>query len=389
MNETDLLQAKRSYGQFNLTENPFPYSPVPEDDVTIFTDQKHVKQALFDVLGTAISTGKSNHLVVTGKYGNGKSHTLKYGKKLVQDSSNSIVGYVPQPGNNFLDIYHEFMYDLGYEFFRDLSHEYLAKVIEEQNIEIEEKIANGKDMEQAIEDGDIILSEVVPIAIRQLKDISKFTDFARAFVHLVYDDTSLYAWQWLSGEGLRYEQRKEMEIHTDIDDDNKAVKAFTSVKKLFQYLDYGQLCVFIDEFESIGRLAPKKKQNVLNSLRHVMDMNPRGISLVIACAPEVWQDVMSEYHAFAERIGREVALRPLDEEKTRILIDEYLEAYSEEGENPVNPFTDDAIKVILQQSQGNIRQVISRCGRLLDQAVDDRNDRIDEEYINELEGNRR
>lgn len=381
MNESDLLEEKRSYGSFNLKENPFPYSPVPEDDVTIFTDQEHVKQALIDVLGTAVSTGKSNHLVVTGKYGNGKSHTLKYGKRLVQSNSNSIVGYVPQPGSNFLDIYHEFMYDLGYEFFRELSHEYLAEVINEQEIELEEGIADGKDMEQAIEDGDILLSEVIPVAVRQLKDISKFTDFARAFVHLVYDDTSLYAWQWLSGEGLRYEQRKEMEIHTDIDDDNKAVKAFTSVKKLFQYLDYGQLCVFIDEFESIGRLAPKKKQNVLNSLRHVMDMNPRGISLVIACAPEVWQDVMSEYHAFAERIGREVALKPLDQEKTQILIGEYLEAYSEEGKEVVNPFTDDAVQIILRSSQGNIRQVISLCGRLLDRTVDEQKTTIDGEFV--------
>ena len=383
MNETDLLQEQRSYGKFNLTENPFPYSPVPNDDTTIYTDQEEVKQALYDVLGTAVSTGKSNHLVVTGKYGNGKSHTLKYGKKLVQSKSNSIVGYVPQPGNSFLDIYHEFMYDLGYEFFQDLAHEYLAKVIQEQDIEIEEEISDGKEMEEAIEDGDILLSDVVPIAIRQLKDISKFTDFARAFVHLVYEGTCLYAWQWLSGEGLRYEQRKEMEIHTDIDDDNKAVKAFTSVKKLFQYLDYGILCVFIDEFESVARLSPKKEQSVLNSLRHVMDMNPQGISLVIACAPEVWQDVMAEYHAFAERIGREVALRPLDQEKTALLIQEYLKSYSEQDVEPINPFSDDAVESILQHSQGNIRQVISLCGQLLDKAVDEGLSTIDKSVVEE------
>lgn len=384
MSETDLLTKRRDYEQFNLKQNPFSYSPVPEDNPQVYTGQDQVKSALANVIGTAISTGKSNHLVVTGKYGNGKSHSLKYAKGIVQSQSDSIVGYVAQPGDSFLDIYHEFMYDLGYEFFRNLSHEYLARVVNEQDIDVDYNIENGDDMQEAIDNGDILLSDVIPVATRELKNISKFTDFSRALVHLVYDDTSLYAWQWLSGEGLRYEQRKKMEIHTDIDDDNKAVKAFTSLKKLFQHLDYGILCLLIDEFESIARLKPKRKQSVLNSLRHVMDMNPQGVSLVIACAPEVWQDIMSEYHAFSERIGREVGLRPLDQEKTHQLIDEYLERHAIDGNDTTNPFTDNAVDTIVQRSQGNIRRTISLCSRALDAAIDEGNEHVGEETVNQV-----
>lgn len=384
MSGSGLLTEKRDYERFNLEQNPFSYSPVPEDDPQVYTGQDQVKSALANVLGTAISTGKSNHLVITGKYGNGKSHSLKYAKGIVRSQSDSIVGYVAQPGDSFLDIYHEFMYDLGYEFFRELSHEYLAMVVNERGIDADCEIADGEDMQRAIDDGDILLSDVIPVATRELKNISKFTDFSRALVHLVYDDTSLYAWQWLSGEGLRYEQRKKMEIHTDIDDDNKAVKAFTSIKKLFQHLDYGILCLLIDEFESIARLKPKRKQSVLNSLRHVMDMNPRGISLVIACAPEVWQDVMSEYHAFSERIGREVGLRPLDQEQTHQLIQEYLAYHALEGEDPVDPFTDEAIEAIVQRSQGNIRRTISLCSRALDEAIDHEEGRVQEDTVQQV-----
>jgi len=376
MNETSLLSQNRNYGRFNLTQNPFSYSPVPEDEPRVFTGQDQVKSALTNVLGTAISTGKSNHLVVTGKYGNGKSHSLKYAKGLLQSESDSIVGYVAQPGDSFLDIYHEFMYDLGYEFFQNLSHEYLASVVNDQEIKVGRNIGSGHDMRQAIDEGDILLSDVIPVATRELKSISKFTDFSRALVHLVYEDTSLYAWQWLSGEGLRYEQRKKMEIHTCIDDDSKAVKAFTSLKKLFQHLDYGILCLLIDEFESIAGLKPKRKQSVLNSLRHVMDMNPRGVSLVIGCAPEVWQEVMSEYHAFSERIGREVGLRPLDHEQTKDLIEEYLAAQAVDNQEPVNPFTDEAIEAVLTRSQGNIRRTISLCSRALDEVIDQGEDQI-------------
>jgi len=384
MSETELLTERRNYERFNLEQNPFSYSPVPEDNPQVYTGQDQVKSVLANVIGTAISTGKSNHLVVTGKYGNGKSHSLKYAKGIVQSQSDSIVGYVAQPGDSFLDIYHEFMYDLGYEFFRSLSHEYLAKVVNEQGIEVDHDIKDGDDMQAAIDDGDVLLSDVIPVATRELKNISKFTDFSRALVHLVYEDTSLYAWQWLSGEGLRYEQRKKMEIHTDIDDDNKAVKAFTSLKKLFQHLDYGILCLLIDEFESIARLKPKRKQSVLNSLRHVMDMNPQGVSLVIACAPEVWQDVMSEYHAFSERIGREVGLRPLDQEKTNHLIDEYLSQHALDGNDPANPFTDDAVDTIVQRSQGNIRRTISLCSRALDAATDEGHEQVGEETVEQV-----
>jgi len=48
---------------------------------------------------------------------------------------------------------------------------------------------------------------------------------------MVYEDTNLYAWQWLTAEGIRYEQRKEMEIHSALDDDDTmGVRAFTALK---------------------------------------------------------------------------------------------------------------------------------------------------------------
>lgn len=367
--EEELITESPNYEKLNLQENPFPYSPVPEDLPDVYSGQEHVKNALKATIGSAISTGKSNHLVITGKYGNGKTHTLKYAKKLVKQESDAISGYVSQPGEGFIDIYHEFVYDLGYEFFQDLAHEYLLHVIEEYDIPMEENIDSGEELEEAIDEGEVLLSDIIPPAMKDLKDKSEFADFSRAFIHLVYEDTSLYAWQWISGEGLRYEQRKEMEIHTNIDDSIKAVRAFTSIKNIMQFLDYGTVCVFIDEFEAIERLNSRQKQNVLNNLRHVIDMNPQGTSIVIGCAPEVWQEVMSEYHAFSERIGKEESLRPLDRGMAENLIQDYLETYAQDGEEVINPYTEDAVEKLLELSQGNTRQLISLCGQCLDSIV--------------------
>lgn len=369
---------ERDYSMYGLEENPFPYSPVPDDDPEVYCGQDHVADAVSDTISTVLGSGQSKHLVITGKYGNGKSHTLKYARSLVRDREDVLVGYVAQPGEGFLDIYHEFMYDLGFDRVQEIAYEFLAAVARD---ETDQNPMGATTMQSLIDDGEILLSELVPSAIQRLSDITKFADFARAIVHMVYEDTNLYAWQWLTAEGIRYEQRKEMEIHSALDDDTMGVRAFTSFKNLLLELGYTGVFVFIDEFEAIARLSSKDKQATLNSIRHLMDQNGSGLSILFACAPEVWQDVMSEYHAFSERIGREVALRPLSAENINNLIVSYLDRARNNGTNGVDPFTDEALDLILRQSQGNIRQVLSLCSQSLDEALEENITKIEAEVI--------
>jgi type II secretory pathway predicted ATPase ExeA len=371
----------RNYTQYDLEENPFPYSPVPADDPELYCGQDHATEAVNQTVSTVLSTGKSKHLVVTGKYGNGKSHTLKYTRSLVRGRDDVVVGYVAQPGEGFIDIYHEFMYDIGFDGVQQLAYEYLASVARD---ETDVNPADAEEMERLIDDGEVLLSEFVPTAIQQLNDVAKFADFARAIVHMIYEDTNLYAWQWLTAEGLRYEQRKEMEIHGSLDDDTMGVRAFTAFKNMLLELGYTGVFVFVDEFESIARLKSKQKQSTLNGIRHLMDRNASGLCMLFACAPEVWQDVMSEYHAFSERIGQEVPLRPLTDDHIRELVAGYLSTVRPDGAMTIEPFTEESLSVILQRSQGNIRQVLSVCSRILDEAVDRGLERIDDEFVQEV-----
>lgn len=371
---------QRDYSQYGLEENPFPYSPVPADDPELYCGQRQATSAVEDTVSTVLSTGKSKHLVVTGKYGNGKSHTLKYTRSLVRDRDDVVVGYVAQPGDGFLDIYHEFMYDIGFDGLQALAYEFLALVARE---ETDRNPMGSRAMERLIDEGDVLLSELVPSAVQRLNDVAKFADFARAMVHMIYEDTNLYAWQWITAEGLRYEQRKEMEIHSSLDDDTMAVRAFTAFKNMLLELDYTGVFVFVDEFESIARLKSKQKQSTLNSIRHLMDRNASGLCVMFACAPEVWQEVMSEYHAFSERIGQEVALQPLTDEHIRDLVSGYLDMARPDGPTSIDPFTDESLSIILQRSQGNIRQVLSVCSRVLDEGADEERQQIDADLVQE------
>ena len=361
-----------------LDENPFPYSPVPSDEPTVYCGQDHVADAVSDAVSTVLSTGKSKHLVVTGKYGNGKSHTLKYARSLVRDRNDVVVGYVAQPGEGFLDIYHEFVYDLGFDRIQELAYEFLAQIAQDVT---DTNPMGASGMRSLLDDGEVLLSEIVPEAVQRLSDVTKFADFARAVVHMVYEDTNLYAWQWLTAEGIRYEQRKEMEIHSALDDDTMGVRAFTSFKRMLLELDYTGVFVFVDEFESVARLSPKDEQATLNSIRHLMDQNSDGLCMMFGCAPEVWQDVMSEYHAFSERIGREVALRPLTEDDLQNLIRSYLDIGSGDDLDTSDVFSQDCLSLILQRSQGNVRQALSLCSYSVDFAAKRDRSQVDSQAI--------
>jgi type II secretory pathway predicted ATPase ExeA len=377
-----ITDEQQDYSQYDLDANPFPYSPVPAEDPEIYCGQQHVSDKISSTVSSMLSTGKSKHLVVTGKYGNGKSHTLKYTRSLLRDRDDVIVGYVAQPGEGFLDIYHEFVYDLGFNRVQKLAYEYLASITREVT---ELNPMGATTMQSLIDEGEVLLSDIVPEAIRQLSDVTKFADFARAIIHMVYEDTNLYAWQWLTAEGIRYEQRKEMEIHSALDDDTMGVRAFTALKNMLLELGYTGIFVFVDEFESIAQLSPKNEQATLNSIRHLMDQNSSGLCMLFGCAPEVWQDVMSEYHAFSERIGEEVALKPLTNEHLKELVSNYLDRErdgSNEGSS-ISPFTDEGLDVILQRSQGNIRQALAICSRVLDAAVAENQEVVTPEFVEE------
>lgn len=375
-----ITDEQRDYSDLGLAENPFPYSPVPDDDPIIYCGQENVTRAISDTVSTMLSSGKSKHLVVTGKYGNGKSHTLKYTRSLVRDRADVVVGYVAQPGDGFHDVYHEFVYDLGFKRVQELAYEFLASVARS---ETETNPGSAGEMEALIDNGEVLLSELVPVAIQRLNEVTKFADFARAILHMVYDETNLYAWQWLTAEGIRYEQRKEMEIHSALDDDTTTVRAFTALKNFLLELGYTGVFVFVDEFESIARLSPKDEQATLNSIRHLMDQNSRGLCMLFGCAPEVWQDVMSEYHAFSERIGQEVALRPLTDDHIAELVSSYLETARTNETDGTDPFEEECLELIHQRSQGNIRQALSLCSRVLDAAVDEGVTEVSPDFVQE------
>ena len=358
-NQTQLIL---NYKRLLLTQNPFPYVSVPDEEPTIFYDQEKALRALTSVVSSTHTTGSSNHAVLVGSYGSGKSHTLKYigrfiNKDLNKRPKRAIAFYIPHPGAGILDIYKTLVTELGPAVISKLSNH----VDDESHYQFE--------------------------LYRPLRIISQKSS-----------DT-LNAWRWLTGERLDIEGRNRLGVGRNIDD-AFANQAFKQIMTLLRRASYTLVSLLIDELETVNELDILRRQKLFNTLRHLLDDNPRNLSVVFACTPAGWDEIVGNAYALARRISRNVIyLETLDEKTITTVISGYVESFRLQGqrldesikrlnlddeEARIFPFRKSAIPELLRLSQGNISEVIKCCNVAIDRTVMAQRESIDADILNEL-----
>lgn len=378
-----------NYEKYGLKRNPFPYAGIPRKDPTFCADRERELETIADVINFSFGRN-STHVALIGSYGNGKTHILRYIKSQINRQlkddldSRAIAGYVITLGASFVDMYRNFMHDLGQDCFVELMWEFLGKITYTELIHNQIEFKKNTEyiteelrlqpfiIKKYVEDGSILLPQIMKEARNTLLQLVKNTDVATAFLQLIAEQTSILAWKWLSGEQILYEQRRRMGVVSPIESDDTALMVFQDIRNIMRYIGYELVCLLIDEFELIEILHYKQKQRYLNTLRHLIDLNPDGLCLIISCTPEMWKNIIMEYHAFSERIFRELILKPLNQDTIHILIREYL-ASSRIDEtfqrDSIHPFEREAIEEILKNSQGNMRRALALCNMALDQGL--------------------
>jgi hypothetical protein len=357
----DFSSPPRKYGKYCLECNPFPYVGVPEETLSLYTDRKRELKMIEEIIKVSLR-GTSSHIVLVGSYGNGKTHTLKYIEQQMKSQLRDTVAvYSATPGERFLSLYSSFIYEFGFDKMEKLVWSFLEFCTGERNLR------------KKVNEGEVLLPEILEVGKRRLYNEIKYTDFATAFLRLTLEESKFIAWRYLCGEPILFEQRKELDVVMNIDNDEKALRAFMSLKKILTLLGNRLICLLIDEFEFIEYLHPLLKQKILNNIRHLIDLNPKGLCLIIGCAPEVWSDIIREYHAFSERIFRQITLKALSEGDMRNFISSYLQQFRIRDKDPpsdIFPFTEDAIKAIQRAAEGNIRRMLMICNQAIDIGTD-------------------
>lgn len=357
----DFKSPIKKYDKYGLTNNPFPYVGIPDETLSLYADRIKEMKTIEDSIKASLN-GTSSHIVLIGSYGNGKTHTLKYINSQLKKQLNNVLSiYLSNPGDKFLSLYSSFIYELGFERLERYVWQFLEFTSGEENLR------------KKVYEGEVLLPEILEIGKRRLQNEIKYPDFTTAFLKLTLEEYKHLAWKYLSGEPVIFEHRKELDVVMTINNDENALRAFMSIKKILSLLGIKLVSIMIDEFESIEYLHILSKQKILNSIRHLIDLNPQGLCLIIGCAPEVWVDIIKEYHAFSERIFRQITLRALSEDDLLCFISLYLGTFRINGFDPPSdlfPFTEDAVSEIQKATEGNIRRMLMICNQAIDVGVE-------------------
>jgi Cdc6-like AAA superfamily ATPase len=347
------------YTGYNFTTNPFPSVGIPDDSPSVYTNRVEELRMIAETLKGTLRGG-SSHVVIVGNYGNGKTSTLKYIKNQVDKQlDNTLTIYLSYPGEGFLELYNNMIYEIGLSRLEEIVWEYL-------------EVSNSDtDLRNKVESGSALLPEIIEQGKNRLYNSLNYNDFATAFLNLILVESKFVSWKFLCGEPILHEQRKEIDVVSLIDTDEKALRAFMSLKQVLSEIGVDFICLLLDEIESIETLHIFKKQKLLNSIRRLMDLNPRGLSLIMACTPEAWSSIISDYHAFSERIFRNVVLKPVNNEIIRQLVIDYMNLARINDHYPeIYPFDEDALIDILLAAQGNVRRVLMICNRVIEKGAE-------------------
>ena len=91
-----------------------------------------------------------------------------------------------------------------------------------------------KNLRKRVNEGEVLLAEILEIGKKRIFNEIKFTDFANGLLRITMEESKFIAWKYLCGEPIVHEQRREIDVVTSIDNDDKALRAFLSIKKIFQ-----------------------------------------------------------------------------------------------------------------------------------------------------------
>ena len=163
-----------------------------------------------------------------------------------------------------------------------------------------------------------------------------------------------------------------------------------------EYLGATDFIILVDEFEELasGRISDKDIDNYLRNLRSLID-NEKNWCSVFAMNSMALTKIKKLVPPLADRIGdRIIDLIPYDLEASKSVISNYLSmARNEEfDKNELYPFTDDAIKAILNTRditlQGSPRFIMKSCYRLLQSAAKELNagEVIDVKFVKHIIG---
>ena len=405
----DLSQS--DYSMYGLKVNPFPSIGIPEEVPATTADREEPKRKFKEALRRTIFEHQSSIMVVTGDYGAGKTHLLRYFKysvnaNLSSNTNKVLAVYIKTVGLNFRDFYLNFVDEMGRDFLSGFAVGIIKSYVKGKGDAAMRRYVYGAD---ALARSDITESPVSALLtdsryldlfhdIQRDNDTGSSARMLNVVLHLAHPQYAAVAWRWLLGEKFSKDEMQLINVDFSIDDDRAAMAAFQDMISLILFSHYTTLVLLIDEFENLTLIPTQTRYRYMEEIRQFIDENPGKLVTVFATTPGAYVLLTQVPSALQRRLsGTEVDLGFFELRDIRELITLYLalgriknaDIASAVAGHPGTsvetwPFTEQAVAAALGKSRGLVSSAIKICRESLEMAVEARAHVIGPELVDRV-----
>lgn len=346
----------RSLSDYGLVKPSFQLDP--ELDCKIFVGRPDVKERLESRLSRAIVTETSMHTMIYGEYGSGKTHTLNYVRKFLDEKKLPVISvYVRSPnveqrskpsdlfGSIIASISPLQIFSLFTKIYDSVQMELQKTQDVYQRIAIIERVTGNRDLANVIH---------------------KYVTTRPSGDYLII--------KWLSGEKISAKEKTELSVVQDNSDQYAAVQTLLSLLRMFNEFERKYVLLLLDEMEGLSILSSRSLEEFGNFLRPLVELRS-GIAVLLAFTSHAGLDdalpIFSSGSAVGSRVGypqNYIFLKPFDDPDSmkqfvrellravrdpkadiKSLVKTHGKGLAEKPSDSFYPFTEEAVGLIFQQ----------------------------------------
>lgn len=384
------IKIERDYSKFGIKFNPFPPAAIARYPQLPPLDEQVYKKILRFITSTYSKRedekfGEYAGLSIVGEYGMGKTHLMKH-IQLIIDSLNksetefsALTCFIDRPEDSPQRVIHKIIEQIGADNLRKLLWNILIEEFQKDVQAFYEKHKSA---------GTLIMSKkeewsrlfIAPTKTNPLEFLREFRKLGGNAKTLEEDCRRIIKEKIIPDDVLaeRYLDllfpTKKGELSWDIlagyiirkDIQRKEVQFLNSIAQILKENNYNMLYVFIDEFEDISKLSKIKLTNYLLTLNTLINRE-RHWAVIVSLTQDALALIKERSPPLYDRLTSDIIqLKPLNEEKAKQLIINYLNLAREDKSEDIYPFSEELVLQMLKISKGNYRSFVRLAHKIIE-----------------------
>jgi len=391
---------EKDYSSLGLKFNPFPVAGLPRYPLPPLDDEVSEKISIF--IRSTYTREEYGGLAIVGEFGMGKTHLMKYIQFLIDELTRhkeidftAVTCFIDRPEDTPQKVIHKVVEEIGLDNIRKYTWKILIDKFEEDKAFYEKFRSKGTLLLQSKEEWDNLFEE--PVKSNYLEFLKRFRDVGGDFKKLQEHARDIIKEEIVRDSALAdrylnlilFAEEKEADVSWDIlagyiskkDVQRKEIMFLRSIVEILRRVGFKQLYVFIDEFEDIVLLKGARLTNYLLTLNTLINRE-RKWAITVSLTEDTLKIIKEKSPPLYDRLtSYEVILRPLNEEKSKKLLINYLNLARERDEDSFSPFSEESIKEMFRISRGNYRSFILLAHNAIEVALNENKELIDKEII--------